>query len=54
MVEHPCWRLIALDTDHAPFLSATNGLVEVLIELAADAQSEPAEAPSPVPTDAGA
>jgi len=36
IAEHPCRRVIELDTDHAPQLSATDALVEALIELAAD------------------
>jgi pimeloyl-ACP methyl ester carboxylesterase len=32
--EHPCRRVIELDTDHAPYLSATDDLVAALIELA--------------------
>jgi pimeloyl-ACP methyl ester carboxylesterase len=33
--EHPCERVIELDTDHAPYLSATDELVAALLELAA-------------------
>jgi pimeloyl-ACP methyl ester carboxylesterase len=33
--EHPCERVIELDTDHAPYLSATDELVGALLELAA-------------------
>lgn len=33
--EHPCHRVVELDADHAPFLSATDELVTALIELAA-------------------
>ena len=32
--EHPCERVIELDTDHAPQLSATNDLIQALIDLA--------------------
>ncbi len=32
--EHPCRRVVELDTDHAPFLSAPDELAEALIELA--------------------
>jgi pimeloyl-ACP methyl ester carboxylesterase len=32
--EHPCRRVIELDTDHFPQLSATDELVEALLELA--------------------
>ena len=32
--EHPCVRVFELDTDHAPFLSATDELVTALLELA--------------------
>lgn len=39
--EHPCQRVIELDADHAPYLSATNELVAALIELA-DQASPPA------------
>jgi pimeloyl-ACP methyl ester carboxylesterase len=34
--EHPCERVIELDADHAPFLSATDGLVAALLELAGE------------------
>ena len=34
--EHPCERVIELDTDHAPYLSATDELVAALLELAAE------------------
>lgn len=34
--EHPCRRVIELDADHAPFLSATDELVAALIELAGE------------------
>jgi pimeloyl-ACP methyl ester carboxylesterase len=33
--EHPCERVIELDTDHAPYFSATEELVAALLELAA-------------------
>ena len=33
--EHPCQKVFELDTDHAPFLSATDELVAALLELAA-------------------
>ena len=33
--EHPCRRVIELDADHAPYLSATDELVAALLELAA-------------------
>jgi pimeloyl-ACP methyl ester carboxylesterase len=32
--EHPCHKVIELDTDHAPYLSATDELVAALVELA--------------------
>jgi pimeloyl-ACP methyl ester carboxylesterase len=32
--EHPCQRVIELDSDHAPYLSATDELVAALDELA--------------------
>jgi pimeloyl-ACP methyl ester carboxylesterase len=32
--EHPCKRVIEIDADHAPFLSATDELVGALLELA--------------------
>jgi len=32
--EHPCRKVIELDADHAPFLSATDELVAALLELA--------------------
>jgi pimeloyl-ACP methyl ester carboxylesterase len=49
IAEHPCRRVIELDTDHAPQLSATNALVAALIELAADttADAELADAVAP-------
>jgi pimeloyl-ACP methyl ester carboxylesterase len=31
--EHPCQKVIELDTDHAPYLSATEELVAALVEL---------------------
>jgi len=34
--EHPCRRVFELDADHAPFLSATDDLVEALLEVAGD------------------
>jgi pimeloyl-ACP methyl ester carboxylesterase len=34
--EHPCERVIELEADHAPYLSATDELVEALLELAAE------------------
>jgi pimeloyl-ACP methyl ester carboxylesterase len=34
IAEHPCRRVIELDTDHMPQLSATDGLVGALLELA--------------------
>jgi len=34
IAEHPCRRVIELDTDHAPYLSATDDLVGALNELA--------------------
>lgn len=33
--EHPCRRVIELDTDHAPYLSATRELAAALVELSA-------------------
>jgi len=36
IAEHPCRSVIELDTDHAPYLSATDELVAALEELAAD------------------
>jgi len=35
IAEHPCWRVVELDTDHAPYLSATAELAAALNELAA-------------------
>jgi hypothetical protein len=32
--EHPCEAVIELDADHAPYLSATDGLVAALLKLA--------------------
>ena len=32
--EHPCERVIELDADHAPYLSATDELAAALLELA--------------------
>jgi pimeloyl-ACP methyl ester carboxylesterase len=32
--DHPCERVIEIDADHAPFLSATDELVAALLELA--------------------
>ena len=34
--EHPCERVIELDADHAPYLSATDGLVAALLQLAGE------------------
>lgn len=34
--EHPCERVIELEADHAPYLSATDGLVAALLELAGE------------------
>ena len=34
--EHPCERIFELDADHAPYLSATDGLVAALLELAGE------------------
>jgi pimeloyl-ACP methyl ester carboxylesterase len=34
--EHPCERVFELDADHAPYLSATDGLVAALLELAGE------------------
>ena len=34
--EHPCERVIELDADHAPFLSATDDLVAALLDLAGE------------------
>jgi pimeloyl-ACP methyl ester carboxylesterase len=34
--EHPCERVFELDADHAPFLSATDDLVEALLEVAGE------------------
>jgi hypothetical protein len=33
--EHPCEKVIELDADHAPYLSATKELVAAISELAA-------------------
>lgn len=46
--EHPCHRVVELDTDHAPALSATAELAAALIELAEDlsGQPRPLEAPA--------
>ncbi len=38
IAEHPCRRVVELDTDHAPQLSATDELVQALLDLAADAK----------------
>lgn len=35
IAEHPCRRVVELDTDHVPYLSATAELAAALIELAA-------------------
>jgi hypothetical protein len=35
--EHPCERVIELDADHAPYLSATDGLVAALDAIAGGA-----------------
>lgn len=43
--EHPCEKVIELDTGHAPFFSATDVLVEALIECA-DAASPIASVPA--------
>jgi pimeloyl-ACP methyl ester carboxylesterase len=40
--EHPCRRVIELDADHAPFLSATDELAAALSELAEHPLSSPA------------
>jgi pimeloyl-ACP methyl ester carboxylesterase len=32
--EHPCERVVEIETDHAPFLSATDELVAALLEFA--------------------
>ena len=37
--EHPCERVIEIDADHAPFLSATDELAAALVELASSAAS---------------
>jgi pimeloyl-ACP methyl ester carboxylesterase len=34
IAEHPCRRVIELDTDHMPQLSATDGLVDALLAIA--------------------
>jgi pimeloyl-ACP methyl ester carboxylesterase len=34
IAEHPCRKVFELDTDHAPFLSAVDELVDALLELA--------------------
>jgi pimeloyl-ACP methyl ester carboxylesterase len=34
--EHPCEKVIELDADHAPYLSATDGLAAALLELAGE------------------
>jgi pimeloyl-ACP methyl ester carboxylesterase len=39
--EHPCRRVIELETDHSPFQSATAELVNALVELA-DEMAQPA------------
>ena len=36
IAEHPCSNVFELDTDHAPFLSATTELVDALLELASE------------------
>ena len=35
IAEHPCERVVELDTDHAPFYSATDELVAALLDSAA-------------------
>ena len=40
IAEHPCRKVIELDTDHEPQLSATNELVEALVGLAAAATGQ--------------
>jgi pimeloyl-ACP methyl ester carboxylesterase len=35
--EHPCWKVVELDADHAPFFSATDELVAALHQLAVGA-----------------
>jgi pimeloyl-ACP methyl ester carboxylesterase len=37
--EHPCRKVVELDTDHFPFLSATEQLAAALVELAGDADA---------------
>lgn len=44
--EHPCWKVVELDADHAPFFSATDELVTALAEIASHAPPARAGAPS--------
>jgi hypothetical protein len=52
IAERPCRRVIELDTDHAPQLSATNPLIEALIDLANDTQADAAAATARTQTEA--
>jgi pimeloyl-ACP methyl ester carboxylesterase len=47
--EHPCQKVIELDADHAPYLSATDELVAALTELAATSQLVGHRAETPAP-----
>lgn len=44
--EHPCEKVIELDADHAPYLSATDELAAALDELARESSEHQAEAPA--------
>jgi pimeloyl-ACP methyl ester carboxylesterase len=46
IAERPCRKVIELDTDHAPQLSATSELVQALIDIVADASTESVAAPA--------
>jgi pimeloyl-ACP methyl ester carboxylesterase len=47
IAEHPCQKVIELDTDHWPFLSATDQLVAALAELAEGARQPVAGSAAP-------
>jgi len=44
--EHPCRKVVELEADHAPQLSATDALVGALVDLAAEMTDEPPVAPT--------
>jgi hypothetical protein len=33
IAEHPCVKVVELDADHAPYLSATDDLVAALLDM---------------------